>query len=194
MLPTYQGFDAGEASCPEVLLGLVVQNELFAFQANPQGGAGSPAASAGPVPRSPPPVAAPPIPAGPVKRTPELALQDGNAALARRDYMAAEASAREVLANRTSPRAYDAQLLLAQSLSGQRQYAQAAIAYDDAYNRSRKGAHAQDALLGLASSLAAINEKKASCDTLGRLRSDFPTLRPDIRDGMAAVSQRAACR
>ena len=62
-----------------------------------------------------------PAPSGP--RTPELALQDGNAALARRDYPAAEAAAREVLANRTSPRAYDAQLLLAQSLSGQRQYA-----------------------------------------------------------------------
>nr|WP_294528533.1 hypothetical protein [uncultured Rhodopila sp.] len=166
----------------------------LAFQVNPQGGGAAPPPP-GAVPRSAPPVAAPPPPpAAPVKRTPELALQEGNAALARRDYMAAEASAREVLANRTSPRAYDAQLLLAQSLSGQKQYAQAAIAYDDAYNRSRKGVHAQDALLGLANALAAINEKKASCDTLGRLRSDFPTLRPDIRDGMAAASQRAACR
>ena len=69
-----------------------------------------------------------------------------------------------------------------------------AIAYDDAYNRSRKGIHAQDALLGLANALAAINEKKASCDTLNRLRGDFPALRPDIRDGVAAASQRAACR
>nr|WP_294509768.1 hypothetical protein [uncultured Rhodopila sp.] len=169
----------------------------LAFQVNPQGvgAAPVPPGSAGPVPRSPPPVASPPPPpAAPVKRTPELALQEGNAALARRDYMSAEASAREVLSNRTSPRAYDAQLLLAQSLSGQKQYAQAAIAYDDAYNRSRKGAHAQDALLGLANSLAAINEKKASCDTLSRLKNDFPTLRPDIRDGMAVASQRAACR
>ena len=102
----------------------------------------------------------------------------------------AEAAAREVLSNRTSPRAYDAQLLLAQSLSGQKQYAQAAIAYDDAYNRSRKGARAQDALLGLADALAAINEKKASCDTLGRLRAIFRELRPDIREGMAATRRR----
>ena len=129
-----------------------------------------------------------------MRRTPELALQEGNAALARRDYAAAEASAREVLANRTSPRAYDAQLLLAQSLSGQKQYAQAAIAYDDAYNRSRKGPRAQDALLGLAGALAAINEKKASCDTLGRLKTEFPSPRSDIRDGMAATAQRAGCR
>ena len=77
--------------------------------------------------------------AAPVRRTPELAIQEGNAALARRDYPAAEQAAREVLTgSRTSPRAYDAQFLLAQALIGQRQYSQAAIAYDDAYNRSRK--------------------------------------------------------
>ena len=50
-------------------------------------------------------------------------MQEGNAALARRDYPAAEQAAREVLAgSRTSPRAYDAQFLLAQALMGQRQY------------------------------------------------------------------------
>ncbi len=64
------------------------------------------------------------------------------------------------------------------SLSGQRQYAQAAIAFDDAYNSSRKGSHAQEALVGLASSLSAINEKKAACDTLARLRTDFPSASP----------------
>ncbi len=164
----------------------------MAFQINPNGSAGA-APSAGPVPYAPP-AAPPPPPAAPVRRTPEMTLQEGNAALARRDYASAEAAAREVLSNRTSPRAYDAQLLLAQSLSGQKQYAQAAIAYDDAYNRSRKGARAQDALLGLASSLSAINEKKASCDTLNRLRTDFPQLRPDIREGMAVTSQKAGCR
>jgi TolA-binding protein len=166
----------------------------LAFQINPNGAGGAaipPSAGPGQAPNALP--AAPP-PAAPVKRTPELTLQEGNAALARRDYAAAEAAAREVLSNRTSPRAYDAQLLLAQSLSGQKQYAQAAIAYDDAYNRSRKGPRAQDALLGLASSLSAINEKKASCDTLNRLRTDFPQLRPDIREGMAATSQKAGCR
>ncbi len=118
----------------------------LAFQINPQGGQPSAAcdsqpspvpAALGNQPRRRRPAAAP---SGP--RTPEVALQEGNAALARHDYPAAEAAAREVLANRTSPRAYDAQLLLAQALSGERQYAQAAIAYDDAYNRSRKGNHA----------------------------------------------------
>ena len=122
-----------------------------------------------------------------------MMMQDGYAALTRRDYPYAEAAARSVLSNRTSPRAYDARLLLAQALSGERQYAQAAIAYDDAYNSSRKGSHAQDALLGLANSLSAINEKKAACDTLTRLRSDFPQPRADVAAGAAATSQKAGC-
>jgi TolA-binding protein len=149
---------------------------------------------------TPPPVAPgvtppPTPPAAQPPRTPELAMQEGNAALARRDYMAAEQDAREVLNTfRTSPRAYDAQFLLAQALAGQRQFSQAAIAYDDTYNRSRKGAHAQDALLGLANSLLAINEKKAACETLGKLRTDFPTLKPDLRAGAASATQRGACR
>ena len=120
-------------------------------------------------------------------------MQEGNAALARHDYPAAEAAAREVLANRTSPRAYDAQFLLAQALAGERQYPQAAVAYDDVYNRSRTGSTQQDARLGLASSLTAINEKKAACDVLSRMPDEFPHLRPDVSAGMAATAQRAGC-
>lgn len=165
-----------------------------------------PSAPNAPFPSGPPPGqfgTAPPVntlpqntaPTGPAPRTPELALQEGNAALARRDYQAAEQAAREVLTgNRTSPRVYDAQFLLAQALAGERQYSQAAIAYDDSYNRSRKGVHAQDALLGLANALIAINEKKAACDTITKLRAEFPTPRPDVRDAAAGAAQRAGCK
>lgn len=180
---------------------LAKRMEDMAFQAqNPQGAApGMPQ----PSPMSPPPgslaVTPPPVtppqPAAPVRRTPELAIQEGNAALARRDYPMAEQAAREVLTgNRTSPRAYDAQFLLAQALMGQRQFSQAAIAYDDSYNRARKGAHAPDALLGLANALVAINEKKAACDTLAKLRAEFSAPRPDMREPVAAATQRAGCR
>ena len=183
----------------------------LAFQINPQGaqqgaqpgapqsqqlGSGAPSPDyppQGPAPTqlgAPPPArpAAPPVP-----RTPEIALQEGRADLARHDYPKAEAAAHEVLANRTSPRAYDARLLLSQALYGQRQYAQAAIAFDDAYNSSRKGAHAQDALLGLADSLSAINEKKAACDSLTRLRTEFPQLRPDIAAAATATARKTGC-
>lgn len=182
-----------------------IDDMQFQSQA-PQGGRATPttprSAEAAPqaisppssLPLVPPPSAAPASPS-PVRRTPELSLQEGNAALNRRDYTAAEQAAHEVLTgNRTSPRAYDAQFLLAQALMGQHQYSQAAIAYDDTYNRARKGAHAPDALLGLANALIAINEKKAACDSLGKLRAEFPTSRPDIRDAATASAQRAGCR
>jgi TolA-binding protein len=142
--------------------------------------------------QNPPPDADPVIPPG-GKRTPELALQEGHAALARRDYAAAERSAREVMSNRTSPRVYDGQFLLAQSLAAEKQYAQAAIAFDDTYNRSHKGRHAQDALLGLAGALTAINEKRAACDTLGRMRTEFPQVRADLQDTITKTNQVAGC-
>jgi TolA-binding protein len=176
----------------------------LAFQVSPQAG-GRPGTqpgggtmippSVGPGPAPTPLVPPPPRPPGPTgPRTPELALQEGNAALARRDFISAEAAAREVLANRTSPRAYDAQFLLAQALAGQKQYPQAAVAYDDVYNRARTGTHAQDARLGLAVSLTAINDKKAACDVLSRMSAEFPHLRPEVSAGMAGTAQRAGCR
>ena len=121
-------------------------------------------------------------------------MQQGTAALARRDYPAAEAAAREVLANRTSPRAYDAQFLLAQAQFGQRQYSQAALSYDDTYNRARKGAHAEDALLGLANSLTNLGDKTSACQALSKLHVEFPTVRADLREPVAAARQRAGCR
>lgn len=159
----------------------------------PQGSVASPAATPLAVPSTLPPAASASVNAG--RRTPEIAIQDGNAALARRDFVAAEAAAREVLNNnKTSPRAYDAQLLLAQALVGRREFSQAAIAYDDSYKRNRHGARAPDALLGLANSLIAINEKHAACDTLKQLATEFPSPRPDLRDGVAASRSRAGCR
>ena len=146
------------------------------------------------------PVAAPaPVPlnaqvAPQGRRPPELAMQEGNAALARRDYPMAEAAAREVLAGGRGPRATDAQFLLAQSLAGRRDYQGAAIAYDDAYNRGRTGARGPDALLGVASSMAALNEAAAACASLDKLRAEYPGVRPDVRQSAAALRTRAGCR
>lgn len=133
-------------------------------------------------------------PVAPVKRTPELALQEGTAALARRDYTQAETNAREVIAVKGSPRAYDGQFLLAQAMNGQRNYPQAAVAYGDTYDRSKQGAHAQDSLVGLAASLAAINEKRSACAALDTLKAQFPSPRPDIATRAATLRTSAACR
>jgi TolA-binding protein len=149
----------------------------------------------GPAPREPGPrEAGPREPAAQPPRTPELAMQQGSAALARRDYATAQSAAKEVLANPRSPRANDAQFLLAQALAGKRDYSGAAVAYDDAYNRSKKGPHAQDALLGLAHSLTAINEKRAACVTLEKLNHEFPSPRRDLREAISSARQQASCR
>jgi TolA-binding protein len=132
-------------------------------------------------------------PAAP-RRTPELILQEGNAALARRDYAAAEAAAKEALAGPRTPRSTDAQFLLAQSLMGRRDFGQAALAYDDAYKRNRVGGHAQDALLGLAYAMAGLGDKAASCQALDKLRTEFPNPRPDVREASTAARGRAGCR
>jgi TolA-binding protein len=125
---------------------------------------------------------------------PEVILRQGQAALARADYTAAASAAEAVLqADPHSPRAYDAQFLLAQALFGQRQYTRAALAYDDAYGRSPSGSHSQDSLLGLARSLAAINQKPAACAALSKLHQQFPTLRSDIAPAAATLTHQTGC-
>ena len=131
--------------------------------------------------RPPPPPAAPPPAAAP--RTPERIIAEGQAALSRRDYAAAETAAREVLATRNAPRAADAQLLLADALAGKRDHAGAALAYNDAYVRGRTSPRAPDALLGLANSFANLGHKREACDTLDDLRGNYPNLRRRRRSG-----------
>ena len=140
-----------------------------------------------------PSYAPPPPSASPPPRTPELALQEANSALTRRDYPAAIAAAREVLAKR-GPRAVDAQFVLAEAEEGQHNYQQAAPDFYDAYNRARTGPRAPDALLGVANSLVALNDKPPACEALNKLRTEFPQPRPDIRDAEAEVRRRAGCR
>jgi TolA-binding protein len=152
----------------------------------PRGGGSAAVESAPAAPRSPPPAPGP--------RTPERALSEGQAALNRRDYAAAEAAAREALAARNSPRAADAQMLLADALAGKRDNAGAALAYNDAYVRGRTSPRAPDALLGLAGSFANLGHRREACDTLDDLRSNFPNLRPAQAQRAAETRQRAGCR
>lgn len=139
-----------------------------------------------------PPPAAPPASAGP--RTPERALSEGQAALARRDYAAAEAAAREVIATRAPARAQDAQLLLGDSLAGRRQFQNAALAYDEAYRRNRQGARAPEALLGLSNSFGGFNARREACDTLDQLRSEFPRLSAPLAQRAEQARRANGCR
>lgn len=169
-----------------------------------QGGGARPAPPARPTP-APASGPAPPLPpiAGPAPvagaaaapRPPERAIADGQAALGRRDYAAAEAAAREALRSRgIGPRATDAQLLLADSLAGRRDFAGAALAYNEAFSRSRTGPRAPEALVGLANSFTSLGNRREACDTLNDLRSNFPNLRGPIAERAQQSRQRAGCR
>ena len=63
-----------------------------------------------------------------------------------------------------------------------------------ATNMARTGPRAQDSLLGLAVALTNLNEKKAACQTLDKLRAEFPIARPELRDSIAYARQHAGCR
>lgn len=140
--------------------------------------------------------AAPAAPAaGPgAAATPETLLQQGNIALHDGKYQVSEGVAREILAkHRSSPRAYDAQYLLAQSLQGQGRYQEAALAFDDAYNMNHKGKKAPNALLGLSMTLAAIKQNSAACDTLTTLHAQFPKPPAYLVQPIAAQHKRLGC-
>jgi TolA-binding protein len=125
---------------------------------------------------------------------PKTALKNAEAAMAKHDYPAAEQNARAVLATaKSSPEGYHAQYLLAQALFSENKPQDAAIAYDDAYNRARTGPYAPGSLLGLANSLSAIHQDSAACDTLASLNSQFPTPPKGMGPSIEAASRRAHC-
>jgi TolA-binding protein len=164
----------------------------YRLQQLENGGGGSRPAAA-PAPAAPAPAAPSAPPAAAAPRTAERALADGQAALARRDYAAAEAAAREVVSGRGA-RAQDGQLLLGDAMLGRRDYANAAIAYDDAYKRNRQSARAPEAMVGLASAFIGLNAKREACDTLNNLRSEFPRLSGNLATRATEARGRAGCR
>lgn len=129
----------------------------------------------------------------PAKRTAADILKDGNAALLRQDYTAAQADAQQVLSGPKSVRQIDAQYLLAQSLAGQKQYRQSALAYYDTYNRSPHGTRAPSALLGVAATLVALGDKASACQALDKLSSEFPEPEARIRSAEGVYRKKAKC-
>ena len=149
-------------------------------------------------PASAPPAAAPaaaaPAQPAPLARPPQRALADGQAALARREFTVAEAAAREVLASRDTARAPDALILLGDALTGKRDHAGAAVAYDDAYRRNAQGSRAPEAMLGVANALINLNNNRDACGQLNDLRSRHPSLQGPVAQRVADARRRAQCR
>ncbi|MFT9296640.1 MAG: tetratricopeptide repeat protein, partial [Gluconobacter sp.] len=122
------------------------------------------------------------------------ALKLGNAALKAGKYEDAETNARFAIKTAKSASGkMDSQFLLAQSLAGQKQYRESAVAYYDAYNKAPKTPKAQDSLLGVAASLLAMGDKNSACQALDKLKTEFPTPTPRVKSAAATFRGRAAC-
>lgn len=157
-----------------------------------QGSSGGHSASGGSSSAPPPP--SPAAPQAVAAPTPEALMQQGVLALHQGNFKTSEGIAREILVKfRKSPRAYDAQFLLAQSLQGQKRYQEAALAFDDTYNMNKKGSKAPSALLGLAATLGAINQKAAACDTLKTLHAQFPKPPGYLVQPIASAHKKLGC-
>lgn len=182
-------------------------NEDMEFRLNQREGAATtpsrpPAVAAGQTQRPLPPTApvvAPVVgpgaaPPNAAPRTPERALSEGQAALGRRDFTAAEAAAREALAARSGAQQANAQLLLGDALNGRRDFGNAAVAYNEAYTRARTSPRAPDALIGLAGAFQGLGNKREACDTLGDLRTNHPGITPAQQARADALRARAQCR
>ncbi|NHO33720.1 tetratricopeptide repeat protein [Acetobacter sp. LMG 1636] len=126
-------------------------------------------------------------------QTPESYLKAGNAALNQRDYAGAQQNARSVIEHGKGTVKVDGQFLLGQSLAGQKQYGQAAAAYYDAYKQAPKSARAPEALLGVSASLLALDKKKAACQALDKLNSEFPSPSARVTKAAAIYSKRGGC-
>jgi TolA-binding protein len=133
-------------------------------------------------------------PSSPGPRPAERAIADGQAALGRQDYNAAESAAREVLQGRPGPRVQDANLLLGEALLGKRQFQNAALAFNDAYNANRRSARAPEALLGLANAFQGFGARREACDTLDQLQSEYPRLAGGLAQQVTYSRRRAQCR
>jgi TolA-binding protein len=162
---------------------------LQQVEAQRTAGAARPAAPAASAPTPAPAANAPPAP-----RTAARALADGQAALGRRDWPAAEAAAREVIASRDAARQADAQMLLGDSLAGRRDFGAAAVAYDDAFRRAPQGGRANEAMLGVANALIGLGNNRDACAQLNDLRSRAPNLSGALAERAADARRRAQCR
>jgi len=162
-----------------------IGNLKFQMTQNGAGGAASAAGADSATPPAPAPTRAPHV---------ETSVTAARRALAAGDYQTAAADSRAVIARQGKGAANGAaELTLAEALSHQGQHQSAAIAYDDAYNASRTGPNAPDALLGLANSLTAIHQNQEACDTLDSLASQFSSPSASLATRIHLARVRAHC-
>jgi hypothetical protein len=143
-------------------------------------------------PTAPPAQGQQPRPAQPAQAAPlPSRLIEGRAALAKRDFAAAEAAAREIIATGTTAHMIEARMLLGDALLGKRDFADAAKAYDDARRQNPSGARAAEAAVGIANAFVGLSMNREACTVLaeGRIPASGP-----LAERAADTRRRAGCR
>lgn len=114
--------------------------------------------------------------------------------LTQANYPAAEQAMRSfVERNPKDPLAGNAQYWLGETFYVRKDYASAATAFAQGYEKYPKSAKAADDLLKLGMSLANLNQKPDACRAYARLQRDFPTPQQAIKERLASEKQRAGC-
>lgn len=114
--------------------------------------------------------------------------------LTQANYPAAEQAMRAFVQRfPKDPLAGNAQYWLGETFYVRKDYASAATAFAQGYEKYSKGAKASDDLLKLGMSLANLNQKQDACRAYARLERDFPNESATVKERIAAEKQRAGC-
>jgi tol-pal system protein YbgF len=112
----------------------------------------------------------------------------------RKDYALAEDTFQAFLKKYpTDRRAADAQFWLGESLFQRQRYDAAAQAFLDLSTKHTGHAKAPEALLRLAQSLAAMNQKEMSCATLAEVGRKYPKATATVKQGVEREQKRVRC-
>jgi tol-pal system protein YbgF len=154
-----------------------------------------------PAPAATPPASQPATPAQTAST--EGALPSGSAQdqynyamglLTQANYPAAEQAMRGFVQQwPKDPLAGNAQYWLGETFYVRKDYANAATAFAQGYEKYPKSGKAADDLLKLGMSLSNLNQKPDACRAFARLQRDFPSASPPIKERLVSEKQRAGC-
>ena len=112
----------------------------------------------------------------------------------RKDYALAEDTFQAFLKKYpTDRRAAEAEFWLGESLFQRQRYDAAAQAFLDLSTKHSSHAKAPEALLRLAQSLAAMNQKEMSCATLAEVGRKYPKATTTVKQGVEREQKRVRC-
>jgi len=166
----------------------------YRLQASPPAGSATASQARPGSPPTAPLVPVPPQQAA-ARPTADALLKESKDALAARDYPTAERAGRRFVADYPrEPRRQEALFTVGESLFARRDFAQAALVFDDAFRASQTGARAAESRIRTGESLVSLGERAAACQAFDSAASQFSDMRAELRSRLSAGRTRANCR